>query len=326
MDRPLTVAVLAGGLTHEREVSLRSGRRVAAALINAGIQAKVLDVDAQLLQRLAALEPDVVWPLVHGSTGEDGSLQDLLVLAGYPYVGSEAYGCRLASDKSVASSVLKNAGLPVPQSIALPQSLFREVGVAGVLDLLEKMFGFPVVVKPTRAGSSMGLSIVQNKAQLPGAMVDCFAYGEVALIQQFISGREFGVAVADLGNGPTALPPVEVKATGPYDYDARYNPGRVEYSILPDDDAASRSVRELAVNVHKTLGLRHLSRTDVILDDDGVAWFIDINIAPGMTETSIFPQAVAAEAKKQDRDPDDLYLDILRVAAISADQGTNGEN
>lgn len=317
---PMTVVVLAGGLTHEREISLHSGRRIAESLRNSGVQVKILDVDAQLLQRLDAVEPDIVWPLVHGSIGEDGSLQDLLVLAGYPFVGSQAFGCRLASDKSVAASVLAQAGLRVPDSLALPQTLFREVGVRNILNLVEQRFDFPLVVKPTQAGSSMGLSIVHNRASLPGAMVDCFAYGDVALIQQHISGREFGVAVADLGEGPRALPPVEVRSSGPYDYDARYNPGRVEYIIDDTPNDVTQSVITLAEDVHRTLGLRHLSRTDIMVDDAGVAWFLDVNIAPGMSETSIFPQAAAALARQQQRSVDDVYFDILTAAAHSADE------
>ncbi|WP_241968937.1 D-alanine--D-alanine ligase family protein [Trueperella bialowiezensis] len=314
----MTVAVLAGGLTHEREISLNSGRRVAESLRSQGIQVKVLDVDGQLLQRLTAIEPDVVWPLVHGSIGEDGSLQDLLVLAGLPFVGSEAYGCRLASDKSVASSVLAKVGIRVPDSTALPQTLFREVGVSNILNLVEQRFSFPLVVKPTKAGSSMGLSIVEDRAHLPGAMVDCFAYGDVALIQQYIEGREYGVGVADLGDGPRALPPVEIRASGPYDFDARYNPGRVEYFI---DDSDTAEVGKVAEDVHEALGLRHYSRTDIIVDDAGQPWFLDVNVAPGMTETSIFPQAASALARQQGRTLDDIYLDILKTAAISADQG-----
>ncbi|WP_124054479.1 D-alanine--D-alanine ligase family protein [Arcanobacterium ihumii] len=320
MDRPLTVAILAGGLTHERDISLHSGRRVAGALRNRGVQVKVLDVDAQLLQRLDALDPDVVWPLVHGSTGEDGALQDLLHLAGYPYVGTEPTGCRLASDKAVASSVLERAGVAVPTATALPQPLFREVGVTPVLDLIESQYGFPVVIKPAKGGSSLGLTIVENKAQLPGAMVDCFAYEDVALVQSFVHGREFGVAVIDLGDGPQALPPVEVQATGPYDFDARYYPGRVEYFVPARvNDTELAAITDVALTVHKTLGLRHYSRTDVILDDAGTAWFIDVNVTPGMTETSIFPQAAAAFAQASERTADDVYLDILHATLSGSD-------
>ena len=315
MARPLTVAVLAGGLTHEREISLRSGSRVSSALRECGVQAKMLDVEAQLLQRLTALEPDIVWPLVHGDVGEDGSLQDLLDLAGYKYVGSTAQACRVAYDKSVAAPVLARAGLQVPESMAIPQPLFREVGVAPILDLVEQRYGFPVVVKPTRGGSSLGLTIVRDRAGLPSAMVDCFAYGDNALIQRYVAGREFGVGVVDLGNGPEALTPVEIVATGPYDYDARYNPGRVEYFVEPNlSDDEREAIKKLAVDVHNVLGLRHISRTDVILDEQGVAWFIDVNSTPGMAETSIFPQAAAAAAKARGISLDEFYVEILRAA------------
>lgn len=320
MDKPLTVAVLAGGLSHERDISLQSGRRIAAALTDSGIQAKVLDVDSQLLQRLEALEPDVAWPLLHGSTGEDGSLQDLLALIGLPFVGSNADGCRLAADKAVAASVLGASGVNVPESTALPQSLFRDVGAGRVLDLIEDRYGFPVVVKPTKSGSSLGLTVVRSKAELPGAMVDCFAYGDTALIQKFVEGREFGVGVADFGDGPVALPPVEVVATGPYDFDARYNPGRVQYFVPARvNDVERETIASLAVNVHKSLGLKHLSRTDIILDADGMAWFIDVNTSPGMTETSLFPLAAQAHAAEQGNSVESVYLQILASAGADAD-------
>lgn len=320
MTRPLTVAILAGGLTHEREISLHSGRRIQAALVDSGIQAKLLDVDGQLLPRLDALEPDVVWPTVHGSTGEDGALQDLLELYGIPFVGSKPFACRLASNKAVATTVLARAGIPTAESTAFPQSLFREVGVGPILDLLVERYGFPLVVKPTKGGSSLGLSIVTNKAELPGAMVDCFAYGEEALVERFIKGREFGVGVVDLGGGPVAMPPVEVVASGAYDFDARYNPGRVEYFVparVTEDEL--ETIKQLALDVHKTLGLRHLSRTDVILDDEGKAWFIDVNITPGMTETSIFPMSAQAYGREVGKTVDEVYLDILKAAIDEAD-------
>ncbi|MDP9800903.1 D-alanine-D-alanine ligase [Arcanobacterium wilhelmae] len=320
MDKPLTVAVLAGGLSHERDISLQSGRRIAAALTDSGIQAKVLDVDSQLLQRLEALEPDVAWPLLHGSTGEDGSLQDLLSLIGLPFVGSDAVGCRLAADKAVAASVLAGSSVHVPESTALPQSLFRDVGAGRVLDLIEERYGFPVVIKPTKSGSSLGLTIVRSKAELPGAMVDCFAYGDTALIQKFVEGREFGVAVVDFGEGPVALPPVEVVASGPYDFDARYNPGRVQYFVPARVTEKERDVvAQLAVDVHRSLGLKHLSRTDIILDADGVAWFVDVNTSPGMTETSLFPLAVQAYAADRGEAVESVYLQILARAGADAD-------
>lgn len=317
--KPLTVAILAGGLTHEREVSLSSGRRVAGALGENGIQVKVLDVDASLMQRLDALNPDIVWPLVHGSTGEDGSLQDLLDLMGLPYVGTQPHGCRLSSSKPVAGSALQQHGINIPPSTCLPQSLFREVGVGPVLDMLGSKYGFPLVVKPANGGSALGLSIVNSAAELPGAMVDCYFYGEEAHVEKFIEGRELSVAVADFGDGPHALEVIEIEVEGPYDYDARYNPGRVQYFVPARlDDDVREKIESVAVAVHNSLGLRHLSRTDLILDNDGNAWFIDVNTAPGMTETSIYPQAVASYARKKGISANQVYADILMAAARDA--------
>ncbi|MFT0848824.1 D-alanine--D-alanine ligase [Actinomycetaceae bacterium L2_0104] len=315
MTRPLTVAILAGGLTHERDVSLHSGRRMAGVLREAGIQVKLLDVDATLLQHLKAMAPDVVWPLVHGSTGEDGSLQDLLELIGIPYVGTQPVSCRMASDKAIASALVKRAGISVPQSMTIPQALFREVGVSPVLELIGSRFDFPLVVKPAQGGSALGVTIVEEASQLPGAMVDCYAYGEQARIEEFVAGRELAISVVDVNGGPHALPPVEISTDGPYDFDARYNPGRAEYFVparLPAD--ALEAVKEVAEKVHTSLGLRHLSRTDVIVQDDGTIQFLDVNVAPGTTETSLFPQAATAEAKARGTHADEIYVQILNAA------------
>ncbi|MPV37937.1 D-alanine--D-alanine ligase family protein [Georgenia subflava] len=307
----LTVAILAGGLSHEREVSLRSGRRVAGVLRDKGLNVEVLDVDAELLPRLREVAPDVVWPLLHGSTGEDGSLQNLLDLLGLPYVGTGAASCRLASHKPVAKSLLRAAGLATPDYAALPQSLFREVGARAVLGAIEHRLGMPLVIKPASGGSALGVTVVQTAEELPEAMVACFAYGDQALIESAVTGTEVAVSVVDLGDGPRALPPVEIVTDGPYDYDARYNAGRSEYFVPARlDEVQMRTVSDLAVAVHTTLGLRHLSRTDIILDDAGTAWFLDVNVAPGMTETSLFPQAAQADQT----DVDELYVAIVRAA------------
>ncbi|GAA4425578.1 D-alanine--D-alanine ligase [Georgenia halophila] len=308
---PATVAVLAGGLSHERDVSLRSGRRVAGVLRDAGLEVQVLDVDSELLPRLAKLQPDVVWPLVHGSTGEDGSLQNVLDLVHAPYVGSEAAACRLASSKPVAKALLRQAGLSTPDHAALPQSVFREVGARGVLDAVERDLGLPLVVKPAAGGSALGVTVVHAADQLPEAMVSCFAYGDVALLEKAVHGVEVAVSVIDVEGGPRALPAVEIVTEGPYDYDARYNAGRSEYFVPARlNEAQTATVHDLAVAVHRTLGLRHLSRTDMILDDEGTAWFLDVNVAPGMTETSLFPQAAIAD----ERDLSDIYLAIVEAA------------
>lgn len=289
------VTILAGGLSHERDVSLRSGRRVAESLRAAGLEVSVHDVDADLLPFLRTARPDLVWPLLHGASGEDGSIRDVLELVGVPYVGTGPRESRSAWSKPVAKSVVLGAGLCTPEYVTLPQSLFRELGAQPVLDSVVERLGLPLVVKPTHGGSALGVTLVETVDQLPRAMVDCFAYGEVALIERAVRGVELAVSIVDLGHGPEALPPVEIVTTGPYDYDARYNPGRTEYFAPArlDDDVVSM-VQEVAVRAHTALGLRDLSRTDVILDPDGVVQFLEVNVAPGMTETSLLPQAARA--------------------------------
>ena len=212
----MQVLVLAGGLSPERDVSLRSGRRVAEALRAVAPDWEIAerDVDAGLLDFLAAERPDCVIPLLHGSAGEDGAVRDVLECLGLAYVGSRPDPCRLAFDKPIAKTLLRGAGVAVPDSVALPHSTFRELGAAGVLRALDARLGLPVVVKPTRGGSALGVSIVAEATDLPAAMVGAFAYGDVAIVEQFITGQEIAVAVVDTPTGPVTLPPVEIVPDG----------------------------------------------------------------------------------------------------------------
>jgi len=290
------VLVLAGGLSPERDVSLRSGRRVADALRLAGVDVEVADVDAALLPALAADRPSCVVPLLHGAAGEDGAIRDVLDALGLPYVGSEPAACRRAFDKPVASALVAAAGVRVPASVALPHATFRELGATGVLDAVVRRLGLPLMVKPTRGGSSLGASVVRAADELPAAMVAAFAYADTALIEQFVTGTEVAVSVVDDVAGARALPVVEVVPDGGfYDYGARYTAGATEFFAPArlGDDALARCA-ETALTVHRTLGLRDWSRSDLVVDGSGVAWFLEVNVAPGMTETSTYPQAVAA--------------------------------
>ncbi len=308
----LGVLILAGGLSHERDVSIRSGRRVAEALRSVGITAHVHDVDGELLSYLRQIQPDVVWPILHGSTGEDGSVRDLLDLVGVPYVGTDAAGSRVAWSKPVAKTLLARTGARTPRFTTLPQTLFRELGTREVLDRAREVLGLPLVVKPASGGSALGVSVVREATALPQAMVGCFAYGEEALLEEHVDGVEVAISVVDLGDGPVALPSVEIVTDGAYDYDARYNPGRSEYFVPGRlTEAQERAAADAAVLAHRVLGLRDLSRTDMIVTHDGVAWVLDINVAPGMTETSLFPQAAEASGHGLG----DLYAALVRRAA-----------
>ena len=299
MTRP-RVVVLAGGLSHERDVSLRSGRRVAEALADAGVEASVRDVDAGLLEWLRTERPDAVIPLLHGEAGEDGALREVLELAGIPYVGSPPAAARLAFDKPIAKQVVAGAGLRTPPSVTLPADTFREIGAAAVMEAMIGRLGLPLFVKPAKGGSALGCTAVGTADELPAAMVACFAYGDVALVEQRIQGVEVTVPVFDTDSGPRAYPAVEIRPDGgAYDYTARYTAGATEF-VVPatlDDEVASECAR-VALTAHKALGLRDLSRSDLMVDAAGTVWFLEVNVAPGMTETSLVPLSVDAAGQE----------------------------
>lgn len=292
----LTVAVLAGGLSHERDISIRSGRRAVEALRHAGVRAVYHDVDAQLLPSLVADRPDVVLPLVHGATGEDGALSQILELLDLPMVGTPSGPARRAFDKPIASQILTEAGISVPPGVVLPNAAFRDLGAPVLLEAVVDHLGFPLVVHPARGGSALGMTVAHSAADLPSAMVTCFAYGEDAWLQRFIAGTEVAVSIIDTAEGLVALPPVEIVPDGgQYDYQSRYTagsvafyaPARVSSDVLDQLSAA-------ALDTFRTLGLRDYGRIDAIIDADGTPWVLEANVVPGMTETSTFP--LAAEA------------------------------
>jgi D-alanine-D-alanine ligase len=304
--------VLAGGLSVERDVSLRSGRRVADALKAVGVDAAILDADAQLLPRLLGERPDAVFIALHGGPGEDGALRGVLDLSGVPYAGSSAHACRLAFDKPTAKSLIAGAGLLTPSWLALPHATFRELGASAVIGLLVERLGLPLMVKPAWGGSALGASIVRDAADLPSSLVASFGYADTALIERFITGTELTVAVVDTGDGPTALPAVEIDALGgPYDYAARYTAGATEFYVPArvSSQIAEEAAR-LAVTAHQVLGLADISRTDCIVDEAGEVHFLEVNVSPGMTETSLVPLATHAAGL----DVGVLCRDLLQAA------------
>jgi D-alanine-D-alanine ligase len=288
--------VLAGGLSHERDVSLRSGRRCADALRSAGHDVEIADADSSLLARLSETSYDAVLIALHGGAGEDGALRQVLELTGVPYVGSTPDACRSTWDKPTAKALALAAGLSTPESVTLPHATFRELGASAVLDRIVAHLGLPLMVKPARGGSALGTTAVDKADELPAAMVQCFSYGEAALIEQLVVGTELAVTVLDLPDGPAALPAVEIHAlSGVYDYTARYTAGQTEYFAPARlSPAIAAEVSRTAVAFHTALGLRDLSRVDLIVDSAGVPQLLEANVAPGMTETSLLPMAVEA--------------------------------
>jgi D-alanine-D-alanine ligase len=290
------VAVLSGGLSHEREVSLRSGRRLSAALRSVGLTVEEWDADSGLLTRLRENRPDAVVVALHGGEGENGSVQTILEMFGVPYVGTDSRACRRAWDKPTAKAELARAGLSTPDWVVLPHATFREFGAQPVLDAMVEKLGLPLMLKPDQGGSALGAHVVRDAAELPAAMVGCLAYGETVLAERFIEGVEVAVGVLDGPDGPVALPAVEIKPeNGIYDYTSRYTAGLTDFHAPARLDAsAAKAVGELAVAAHRLLGLRDVSRTDAIVAEDGTVHFLEVNVSPGLTETSLLPMAVEA--------------------------------
>jgi D-alanine-D-alanine ligase len=290
-----TVAVLAGGLSHEREVSLRSGRRLATALRAAGADVREWDVDGSLVTRLRSDPPDAVAIALHGGEGENGSVQAVLELLDVPFVGTPAQACRRAWDKPTAKAELAGAGLDTPDWVALPHATFRALGAQAVLDAMVDRLGLPLMVKPDQGGSALGAQVVTARSELPAAMVSCLAYSDTVLAERFVRGTEVAVTVIDDGT-VRALPPVEIDARGGvYDYTARYTPGTVSFHCPArlDDDTLAR-LEETALAAHRLLGLRDVSRTDAVVEPDGRIQVLEVNVSPGITETSLLPMSVRA--------------------------------
>jgi D-alanine-D-alanine ligase len=294
MSRPESphVAVLTGGMSLEREVSLRSGIRTAAALTERGVDVERIDVDRDLVARLDAGGFDLAVLALHGAAGEDGTVQSVLDLIGLPFSGSGALASALAWNKPIAQGVFARAGLAVPERVTLSQLAFRELGASAVVDRVATTLGLPLVVKPAAGGSSLGLTVVTEASALPAAIVGALSYSDAALIERFVAGTEVAVTVLD----GRALPAVEITPKGDrYDFAARYTAGMTEFHAPARLDAdAAAACERTALTAGEAAGARHLYRADMIVDAAGTPWLLEIDTCPGMTETSLAPLATEA--------------------------------
>ena len=306
------VVVLAGGLTHEREVSLRSGSRLTESLRRHGLEVTVRDADAALFPWLMENKPDAAVIALHGGRGENGAVQGVLELAGVPYLGTRSHDCRLSWDKPTAKTLVQRAGYRTPNWLTLSHNTFRDLGAGALIDALIGHLGLPLMLKPHQGGSALGASVVRTAAEVPGALVQAFAYGEVVLVEQFVEGTELAVTVVDGADGPRALPAVEiVPDSGVFDYESRYTAGLTTYHTPARlTDAAAAAAAELAIGAHRALALQDFSRTDAIVDAAGQVHFLEVNVSPGLTETSMLPMSVAAAGE----DLGSLYAGLIEAA------------
>jgi D-alanine-D-alanine ligase len=294
----MKVAVLKGGDSLERQVSLRSGARVEDALERLGHDVTPIDVGADLVDRLAAERPDVAFVALHGRGGEDGTVQELLELLGIPYTASGPSACIRCMDKVVAKHALRDAGLPTPDFYAFSQAAFEELGAARALPAIEERLDFPIVVKPAGQGSALGIKFASTAGDVPGAIVAALSYDTKVLLERHVAGRDLAVSVLDGPDGPEALPVVEAVPNEEdfYDFEARYEIGRTTFTCpaqLPLD-VADRA-RELALAAYSVLGCYGFARVDLMLEEaTGELTVLEANVIPGLTGTSLLP--LAAEA------------------------------
>jgi D-alanine-D-alanine ligase len=286
------VAVLKGGRSLERGVSLRSGARVEEALERLGHEVVSLDVGGDLVKRLTAERPDVAFVAMHGPGGEDGTAQELLEILGIPFTGPGVAACGRCMDKVLAKHDLRAAEVPTPDWFAFNETAFRELGAADALGGIEERLGFPLVVKPSRGGSALGVKFAAGPDEVPAALVSAFSYDDRVLLERFVEGRELAVSVL----GGEALPIVEAIPTGGdrYDFEARYEIGRTTF-VCPANlsDAEAAAVTEAALAAYEALGCAGFSRVDLILTEDGPQ-VLEVNAIPGLTDTSLLPQAAEA--------------------------------
>jgi D-alanine-D-alanine ligase len=232
---------------------------------------------------------------------------------GLPYVGAAAGASRVAYDKPAAKHLLERVGVHTPRALTLTQELFADLGAPALVERVLGRIGLPLIVKPAQGGSALGCTVVREATRLPDAFATCFSYDRSALIEQLVDGVEVAVAVIDTGSGPQTLPAVEIAPlSGVTDYAARYTAGATEFFVPARlTDAARASAQQLAETAHDELGLRDLSRTDAIVDAAGIPWFLEVNVAPGLTETSLLPLAARAAGL----DLAELYAGLVRNAA-----------
>ncbi len=292
----MKVAVLKGGSSLERPVSLRSGARVEDALARLGHDIVAIDVGPDFVDRLVAERPDVAFVALHGRGGEDGTVQELLELVGVPYTASRPSACFRCMDKVVAKHALRDAGIPTPDFYAFSQAAFEDLGAGRALPAIEERLDFPLVVKPAAQGSALGIKFARTAADVPSALVAAFSYDTKVMFERYVPGRDLAVAVLDGPEGPEALPVVEAIPTEEdfYDFEARYEIGRTRF-VCPAELPPEVTLRaqELALATWRALGCSGFARVDLLAEGDELT-VIEANAIPGLTDTSLVP--LAAEA------------------------------
>ncbi|HUA74835.1 MAG TPA: D-alanine--D-alanine ligase [Solirubrobacteraceae bacterium] len=294
------VAVLKGGGSLERTVSLRSGARAEAALRRLGHEVVAIDAGQDMLERLLETKPDVAFVALHGRDGEDGTVQSLLEAIDLPYTGSDPGACMRCTDKALAKYLMREAGVPTPEWSTFKESAVKDLGVAAALPEIGAKLGFPMVVKPASQGSALGVKFAREAEELPGAIVGALSYHSKVLLERYVQGRDLAVSVLDgePGAEPVALPVIEAIPRDEefYNYESRYEIGMTTF-VCPAElpDGVTERAQELARRVYALLGCHGFARVDLLLDAaSGELTVLETNVVPGLTETSLLPMAADA--------------------------------
>jgi D-alanine-D-alanine ligase len=299
------VAVLKGGRSLERQVSLRSASRVQDALERLGHEVTPVDVGPDLVDRLIETQPELAFVALHGRDGEDGTVQELLEALGISYTGSGVSACIRAADKVLAKHAMRDRGIPTPDFYSFSETAFEALGAAQALPAIEDRLQFPIVVKPATQGSALGIKFARSARDVPQALVAAFSYDRKVLLERYIAGRDLAVSVVEEGGGrsggappPRALPVVEAvpQQEDFYDFEARYEIGRTRFVCPAElEEPIAQRASELALAVYELLGCRGFARVDLMLDSaNGELFVLEADPIPGLTETSLLPQAADA--------------------------------
>ena len=291
-NKKINVVVLAGGSSAEAEVSRQSAAQVELALNNTGFQVVVVELDKNCPSELLKIQPDVVFPALHGPPGEDGTVQGLLEMLALCYVGSDVRGSAMAMDKAVAKGIFKRHGLPVIEDYIVQPG----ANLTTTAKDIERLLGPRVAIKPLNQGSALGVQLLPNGGDIAAALEQCLAFGR-CLVEPFVLGREVTVGVLDTEDGCKAHPVIEICTAENewYDFHNRYTPGQSSH-VMPAQmsDALAEQLQNAALLAHKALGLRDLSRADFILTDTDQIVLLEVNALPGMTPVSLYPEGAAA--------------------------------
>ncbi len=290
------VAVLMGGTSAEREVSLRSGAAVSKALREIGYEVIDVDIGADIVEQLLGIRDlaDLAFVALHGRMGEDGTVQGLLELLGIPYTGSGVMASAMAINKFMTKQVLRANAVPVAEDVMVTEAEVESLGLEKVAEGISLDLGFPCIAKPNCEGSTVGASRARNVEELEKAIALALEYDDLLIVERYIEGRELTVGL--VGGKPEILPVLEVVASkGIYDYECKYTSGMTEYivpALIPEELA--NELQRLSLRSHLALGCEGISRVDFMVDGEDRSYCLEINTIPGMTELSLIPKAAAA--------------------------------